>query len=205
MLKHKTLIRVLCVVLLAALLVPMMAACSDKLEENEIEVTWHMGKITSDLHKTKPEQIIDGEEKYSYSDPILIEKAGTTLTFYDDNTNEEIDKLRAEEDVYVISHWVEKNGTWVLDTPGDNYQGGTNDKYRAEEVASGADGVVTYTYTSTYDNEYVRICYRSGQTKDNTEKFEFTRVYLEKTGKKGTLESNKEYMAKLEELKNWKG
>lgn len=183
---------------LFALLVilPLAASCSPKLEGNEIAVTWHRGMVTSAYHKQSPTQLLDGVDGYSYSDIIYLEKAGTTLTFYDNNEDMP-DTERAEGDVFVISHWIEKNGTWVLENPGDNYEGKGG---RAMDVVlvDSAAATIRYQYTSSFDNEYVRLCYRSGHTEKNARRLDFAKVYLESKGKRGTLLSDEKYYKKLE-------
>jgi len=181
--KHTILKRLACFVLVSVMLLPLLASCTEKLEENQIALAWHQGVITSGSHKT-PNALMDGEELYSYSDVIHLEKAGTKLTFRDDNSDGMPDTERAGKDVYVISHWVEKNGEWVLESAGDHYTGSDNLDWRLESF--GGDGV-GYTYVSTYDNEYIRLCYRSGQTADNTRKFPFAKVYVTATDEPGTL------------------
>ena len=99
-------IRLLCLALSALLLLPLLTSCTEKLEENQIALEWHLGAVTSDTHKT-PETLLDGEALYSYSDVIHLAKAGSKLTFRDDNSAEMPDTERAGKDIYVISHWVE--------------------------------------------------------------------------------------------------
>ncbi len=197
MLQRKVLLRALALMLVASFLLPLLVACSEEeLEEDQIAVTWHHGMVSSAAHTDSPEQLLDGVDDYSYSDIIHIEKKGTTLTFCDYNTEDMIDTERAGEDVYVISHWVEQNGTWVLDTPGDNYEGKDG---RAALVAkpNTNENYILYKYTSTYDNEYVRLCYRSGETAKNARKIDFAKVYLKYTGEKGTFISDTAYYTKI--------
>lgn len=189
--KKHTVLRFLSVLLLLCLLLPMAVACKDEeLEENQIAVTWHLGMITSDLHEESPLTILDGEEGYSYSDIITIAEKGTRLTFVDDNGPEAADTEYATEEVFVLSHWVEENGTWVIHHPGDNYTGVDG---RSGEIADIVRGEkVTYTYVTSYDNENIRLCYHSGQTeKDKPRKFPFAKVYAEVTYEEGTLLTSK--------------
>lgn len=194
---QKTPLRALSLLLTLLMLLPLFAACQPKLEENEIAVAWHHGVITSSKDKITPNTLSDGVDGYSYSDIIHIPKAGTTLTFTDDNSEDMPDTDRAGENVFVLSHWVEKNGEWVLEDPGDHYEGKGG---RALEIAlvDNENDYVRYVYTSSFDNEYVRLCYRSGQTAKNARKIDFAKVYLEQTGKKGTLASNESYYKKLD-------
>lgn len=199
MLKKKWFVRVLCLVFVVAMLLPMMMACGNDADPDAIEVKWYLGKITSgdsSVEKNKRWMIVKDAENYSYSDIINIPEAGTTIMFYDYVSEE--DPHHASADTLIVSHWVEDNGTWKLQNPGDNYTGGMQD--RALEITTVKKGEYRlYTYTSTYDNEYIRLCYRSGQTAENTAEFQFAEVVMKRMGKKGTLASNPEEMAKLED------
>jgi hypothetical protein len=71
------------------------------------------------------------------------------------------------------------NGQWALDLDRANYPGfGTGDT--SDIKASYSGGVLTYSYTTSVDNENLRLCYRSGKA---TVHPTVTAVY---TGKKGT-------------------
>lgn len=174
--------------LIFCLLTPLFSACKkeEPLEENQIEVVWHMGKVTSDRDQDNPSALADGVEGYSYSDVIHIGKAGTEIRFTDDNSGANPDTAYADEKVYVVSHWVKnENGEFVLDEPGDNYSGTGG---RAREITEFGDNyTATYTYVSTFANEYIRLCYASGQTAKNTKKLKFAKVYSEYVKKAGTL------------------
>lgn len=184
-------LRILALVLAVLALFPVVSGCKkEELEENQISVTWHMGKITSGYDKEAPNSLVDGAEGYSYSDVIYIEKAGTKITFCDNNTEGSLDTDYAKEDIYVISHWVKGEGeSYTMELPGDHY---TGIKDRSTEVASfTADKSVTYTYVSSYNEEYIRLCYASGQTEKNTKKLSFAKVYSEYVKETGTLISSK--------------
>lgn len=191
--RQKRFLRFFSLLLAVICIASLFAGCKkeEELEENQIPVTWHMGKITSEYDKDSPYVIMDGVEGYSYSDVIHIEKAGTKITFRDNNAPDSVDTDYAKEDVYVISHWVKGEGdTYTMDLPGDHY---TGVKDRAMEVASfDADKSVTYTYISSYANEYIRLCYASGQTGANTKKMQFAKVYSEYVKEVGTLISSKD-------------
>lgn len=166
----------------------MLSGCKkeEPPEENQIEVAWHMGKITSEQDKENPAALLDGAEGYSYSDVIHIKKAGTEIRFTDNNGADSIDTAYADETVYVISHWVkDEAGNFVLDNPGDHYQG-TGGRSR-EVVKFDNDYTATYTYVSTFEDEYIRLCYASGQTAKNTKKLAFAKVYSEYVKGVGTL------------------
>lgn len=94
---------------------------------------------------------------YSYSEIINLGKKGSTITFTDDNTNSNNDVNFASAAAYVFSSWKNENGTWVIDTSAYNANG-------ANAAFSDNNGKRTYTYTSTKDNECIRLCFRSGQS-----------------------------------------
>ena len=181
-------IRTLCLILVILVVLPLIVACGD---DGEIE--WHRGIITSASHET-PLALIDEYDGYSYSDVIHLPEAGTKLTFTDWNTEDMPDTEWAGEDVLVISHWVEQNGEWVLENPGDHYTGTGG---RSKEILKIKRGeYAQYTYISSFDDEYVRLCYKSGHTKKNNRKMEFPEIILEDTNKPGTLVQNSEaYLA----------
>ena len=179
--------KILIFILIVAMLLPVAVSCSAELDENEIEVKWNHGLVASDLHETNPLEIVKKAEGYSYTDVITIPEKGTRVYFTDFNTEDMVDTEYAEKDVFVVSHWVMEGEEWVLDHPGDNYTGTSG---RSGEIAKWTKEEVTYTYITSYDNESIRLCYRSGQTKTNKHKISFPRVYAKKTFEKGTLLSS---------------
>ena len=175
-------------VLIVAMLLPIAASCTRELDENEIAVKWHRGFVGSEHHATNALQLVDKAEGYSYTDVITIPEKGTRITFTDVNTEDMVDTDYADKEIFVVSHWVEKDGEWVLDHPGDNYTGTGG---RSGEITRWNKDDVIYSYITSYDNESIRLCYRSGQTKTNKSKIEFPRVYAKKTFEPGTLLSSK--------------
>ena len=179
--------KLLILVLILAMLLPVAVSCSAELDENEIEVKWNYGLVASDSHATDPLKIVEKAEGYSYTDVITIPEKGTRVYFTDFNTEDMVDTDYAGKDVFVVSHWVMEGEEWVLDHPGDNYTGTGG---RSGEIAKWSKEEVTYTYITSYDNESIRLCYRSGQTKTNKSKIAFPRVYAKVTHEKGTLLSS---------------
>ena len=183
--KH-TVLRVLSFLMVICMLLPAAVSCKKELEEGELDVTWHMGMVTSDMHPNSPLTILEEQEGYSYTDIINIPKAGTKITFVDDNGPEAPDSDYATHEAFVLSHWIEEDGEWTLQHPGDNYTGVDGRSREIAEIVR--DEKVTYTYISSYDNENIRLCYSSGQTaKDKPRKFPFAKVYAEQTFEEGTL------------------
>lgn len=184
---------------LIAWLLCLVTVCSlisckkeETLEEHQVALSWHMGKITSEADAEHPEQLVDGLEGFSYSDIIHLEREGTQVSFTDFNVGEAyFDNTAADHTVFVISHWIKtENGEFVLESIGDNYHGRGG---RAAEITKyDAEKNPTYTYISSFPNEYIRLCYSSGQTKKNTKKMTFPKVYVEYVRKLGTLKASAE-------------
>lgn len=155
-------------------------------ERATVEVKWNFGYVGSDkntqgyVNKIKPKG-----GSYSYTDVINIAKAGTKISFTDDNTNSGGDTGFASAAAYVVSSWKMENGEWVVDTTGANYVGSGNGK--SDIAAPTADGKgVVYTYVTSKDDENIRLCFRSGQSSSFTPE-QFPTVYVEFTGEKGTV------------------
>ncbi len=110
---------------------------------------------------------------YVYSDPIVIEKAGTKLTFTDTVKTDS----HAGSDVLVISSWTQDaNGEYVFDSEGTNIPGQYKpsktmtfrDMTSAEAAEKGYDTFIErykdddkieYMYITSKPNEVIRLCY----------------------------------------------
>ena len=115
-------------------------------------VTWNPGAVLPAGFGAEIDRTVEG---YVYSNPIAIPKAGTTVS---------LDGVCAEG-AYAISVWrASTNGTleliygcagstennaWTKVTPAENEDD---------------DPTYTYAYTSTYDNELIRICGEAGSS-----------------------------------------
>ena len=198
-------IRLLCLLLTVLMLLPMLVACKDDTDtdgdekdpnadtdKDVIAVNWHLGMVGSASNEDGRNAIVDGKKYYSYSDVIYLEKAGTKITFTDVNEPGSVDTQSAGNQVYVVSHWVKESAdsnNFMIAIPGDHYEGKLGRS--AEIIAEEKDKeYIKYEYVSTYDNEYIRLCYRSGQTADNTEGFQFAKVTMKRTSDYGTLQKN---------------
>lgn len=149
----------------------------------ELDLKWNFGYVASSSHSTMPNQLVENGDCYSYTDVFTVAKAGTTITFMDDNTNSNGETRFASSNVYVFSSWIEMDGEWQLERYGFNYEGDTSTE--SEIVALSKNGVVQYTYTTTVDNEHLRLCFRSGQSASFTPAV-FPTVVSEYTGNRGT-------------------
>ncbi len=135
-------------------------------DDCKLTLTWTRGIVASEHHTTKPLQIATSLA-YCYSNVIHIEKAGTAITFTDPNTG------IADKTALIISHWVPSGEDYVLDTAAKNHNG------TSELISLTAYGETHYTYVSSSDNEYIRICLRQTTTTAPT-------VYSKLTGELGT-------------------
>ncbi len=182
-------IRLLAFLMTLLLLLPLVAACKKEGGDttgSTLEVKWYLGMVASDAY-TQPEQLIQGKEEYSYTDLITLPKAGMKITFTDDISDKGVDTKYAKNEAYVISRWVEKDGQWILDPSGHHFAGSANEKSHISVMTEGQS--VVYTYISSYDNEVIRLCYRSGQEEEG-KKFSHAKVYMEETDQPGTIFSS---------------
>lgn len=138
------------------------AETSKPSEKKELTgVVWHLGYVGSSTHSTSAYKINPAGGKYSYTDVIVIEKAGTEISFVDDNTNSDGDSNFASTAAFVISSWKKSGDDWVIDKSGMNIAGTGS---ATSAIATPGAGSVTYTYVTDKDNEAIRLCYRSGQS-----------------------------------------
>lgn len=119
-----------------------------------VETQWHQGYVGSSTNTNWAGKINTTANNYSYSDVIVIEKAGTVLKFTDTDSN------NASASAYVISFWKQVDGEWVIDETRTHFAGGS-----AVQATVGTSTV--YSYTTQSDHEAVRLCYNSGHTATN--------------------------------------
>lgn len=155
---------------------------TDQREHLRVNTTWNFGYVGSHQNKLSAGAIMNGAEGYSYTDVFTIPKAGTTVTFgiTEENTTGAVEMASA--DVYVISQWEQENGEWSMISNGANFVGGDA---ASPIIALSGNNMLIYSYTSSSDNENLRICYRSGQTESLAPQ-SFPKIYAEYTGKEGT-------------------
>lgn len=150
-----------------------------------VDVKWNCGYVGSDQNaQNYVNKIKENGGSYSYSDVITVSKAGTKISFTDDNTNSNGDSGFASAAAYVISSWKWEGDAWVIDLDGANYRGCGNAS--SDISIANADGSVTYVYITSKDNENIRLCFRSGQKSSFTPP-QFPNVYAEFTGEMGTV------------------
>lgn len=159
--------------------------------DGALDLNWHFGYVASDKHANTPDQLVENGDRYSYSDVFTVPKAGTTVSFRDDNTNSKSDLRFASNSAYVVSSWKEVDGEWVLDLLGGNIAGSNGDLTSLVESEL-VDGALVYSYTTYSDNEHLRLCFRSGQRANFTPEA-FPKVTLQYTGEAGTAAEQIEF------------
>ena len=115
-------------------------------------IKWFSGYVGSYSNSNGyPNKIKQIDSAYTYSAPVVVPKAGTTISFTDSISG------YASNAAYVFSTWVAgDDGRLVMfyGCPGNN---ASDAKEAWLDVTE--EGYV-YSYTTTYDNEIVRLCYR---------------------------------------------
>lgn len=111
----------------------------------KVDVNWNFGYVKNNG------TITANGSAYSYTDVFVVAKAGSKVTFTDTNKN---GTAFCSNSAYVFSTWTKDGDNWVF-ASGVQGEGGT---YTTNPVV--------YTYTSTKDNELVRLCYRSEEKAD---------------------------------------
>ncbi|MBR6577846.1 MAG: SGNH/GDSL hydrolase family protein [Clostridia bacterium] len=116
---------------------------------------WHDGYVGSQYHDSQAFNITSpSNQDYDYSDVFTVPKAGTTVYFFDQTFTDFDGSSYASTSVMTISHWKKEGSNWVFDKSKeylngcDVYNVLMTEKYRL------------YSYTTTEDNENLRICMR---------------------------------------------
>lgn len=117
-------------------------------------LTWHDGYVGSQYHDTQAFKIANGNAVYDYCDVFTVPKAGTTVYFFDQTFTDHDDSKYASTSVMTISHWKQEGGNWVFDQSKEYLNG--CDVYNVLMT----DNYRLYSYTTTEDNENLRICMR---------------------------------------------
>lgn len=135
-----------------------------KLIGKELEVKWNRGYIGSQYHATRRFQIAASSgSTYSYTDVITVPKAGTTVYFFDQSFTDYKSGKYASTSALIVSHWKKVGSNWVFDQSKPYLNGcdcpsaELDDKYRM------------YYYTTTEDNENIRLCFLSAPQYQNEE------------------------------------
>jgi hypothetical protein len=106
----------------------------------KVDTNWNYGYVKSDG------TINPTGSAYSHTDIIIVPKAGSKVTFTDSNKN---GSKFCSNSALVFSTWTKDGDNWVFASG-----------VKGEEGTFSSPAVI-YSYTSTKDNELVRLCYRS--------------------------------------------
>ena len=183
--------RILCT-LLAVLMVlstmamiPMTAFAADK---EEIPVTWISGYVGGDTNSSNKNKLSGASATYKYSDIIVVEKAGTKISFTDDSNVGDSSTMYCSNTAYVFSTWKQSGSSWIIDLDGANVTGSYQYESLCQKRAGATenDGML-YEFVTDHDNQAIRLCYRCTASDTSTPK-----VYKEATTEKSTLQTIKD-------------
>ena len=135
--------------------VPKTKSLGFDLNAETITTEWYYGYVGSSTQSSAPYAITNGSILYLYSDVVTIEKAGTTIYFFDDTQTDGGASAYASTSAFVFSHWSQSGNIWVIDKTKDNRDGATADTAMVGNFKM-------YYYTTIEDNENLRLCYRAG-------------------------------------------
>lgn len=120
-------------------------------------INWFYGYVGSDKNTNfYVNEISPYAEGYRYSSIIRVPNAGTTIYFTDS------DALYVESEAYVFSGWQEadSDGAWTPDLSLGCIRGDNTDAFKVDKINR------TYYYTTQYDDECLRLCYRYMTSKE---------------------------------------
>lgn len=119
------------------------------------DLKWYHGYVGSSYHDSAPLAITSPNNvDYYYSDVFTVEKAGTTVYFFDQTFTDFDGSAYASTSVETLTHWKKQGTAWVIDKNKVHLNG--CDVYN---VLLTKDYRV-YSYTTTEDNENIRLCMR---------------------------------------------
>ena len=143
-------------------------------EGSRLTLNWNTGYITVPGKNGVNAFYLNENTSCFYTDVLLIKKAGTEITFSDNNG------MFLSNAGYVISSWTKGNdGYWVGDPDGANYYGMA--EYTSRVQSKNSCGGIDYKYVTSSDNEAIRIGYRLG-----TGESACPQISFKLTGEKGT-------------------
>ena len=123
-----------------------------EVDEGGFSVNWNSGFVGSDLMGGGQDwTLVPKVDPYIYTDVITIPRAGTTIYFRDYTTTEGT----TSTNVFIFSSWKKDGDNWVIDKDGINLRA---DQATIKEKGS---NYITWTYTTTKDNENLRLCIRA--------------------------------------------
>lgn len=150
-----------------------------------LSVKWEYGYVGSMGNALGNENTLGSlgnpSTSYRHTNVVHIEKAGTTVWFTEKGSGNGGFCARTG---YSISSWKEVDGAYILDTEGANYPGTDG---VSTGIAERSGDTMTYTYTTSKDNEYLRFSFPITNDTDASGNVIFPVVYYEHTGLPGTF------------------
>ena len=119
------------------------------------ELKWNYGYVGSPTHSSYPNQIKQGELSYVYSSVFTVPKAGTTVYLFDSTVTDAGSAQYASANAAIFSFWKKAGNDWIMDSTKTSINGSN-----ANQMIIGSHKM--YWYTTTSDNESLRLCYRAG-------------------------------------------
>lgn len=185
--KRKIISTVLIIVMifsiLPAALIPTFAA-----GKTEIPVVWHSGYVGGDTNSSNKNKLSGANASYKYSDIIVVEKAGTKISFSDTSCAGDSNSKYVSNTAYLFSTWKKSGSDYILDLDGANVTGCY--QYEAlcqKRIGASDDDGMLYEFVTDHDAQAIRLCYRCTDADTDTPK-----VYMESTTEKSTLQTLKD-------------
>ncbi|MDY4897657.1 MAG: SGNH/GDSL hydrolase family protein [Eubacteriales bacterium] len=138
----------------------------------ELEVKWNSGYVGHSTNANFKNQLSGASAGWRYTDIIIVEKAGTRISFSMNGTY-------PSNAVWVFSTWKQSGDNWVLDLDGANVEGTASYEYIGQTKSS--SGGMDYEFITDHDNQAIRICI---QYKESTG---IPKIYSEPTTAPSTL------------------
>jgi len=137
-----------------------------------LDVKWNPGYIGSANHASQKHNIVSGSSSmYVNSDVITVEKAGSTVVFFDGTKVTGYDGGKyASINCNAFTAYKKQGDAWVVDPESCSIN-------CAEADSLVLNGLKAYSYTTTRDNESLRLSYQASYT-DASGPLEIYKVWL---------------------------
>lgn len=116
---------------------------------SELNIKWNVGYVGHSTNQNYKNKLSGESSGWRYSDVIVVEKAGTRLSFT-------LNGSYVPNNVWAFSTWKQSGSNWVLDLDGTNLVG--TSKYEYVGQTKSASGGMDYEFITDRDNQAIRIC-----------------------------------------------
>lgn len=156
-----------------------------------LDVKWNVGGIGGNTNSTAKNKLYPAADNYRYSDIIIVEKAGTKISFTDSVSTGDSGSYFVSHTMYVFTTWKQSGSDWVIDLNGANICGTFQNKSLGQTPVTGG---MKYEFVTDHDNQAIRISYRYSGADD------IPVVTAEATTEKSTLAqlTEREFTATLD-------